>query len=121
MSTKNNLIRLSAHEAYLRYSQINAMDTQERAKWLKDCTDNEKFFQGGENQWTTEELEALKERGNYTITMDMTRKAIMSIVGMLTANRPDIRAIPVNDDDQAMAKIRTLELKQTWKEKQSYQ
>lgn len=116
MSTKDKLIRLSSHEAYLKYSQINAMETQDRAKWLADCNSNESFFQGGENQWTVEELEALNERGGYTTTMDMTRKAILSIVGMLTANKPDLRAIPNGKDDQAHAKIRTMQLKQTWKD-----
>jgi hypothetical protein len=116
MSSRQGLIRLSSHEAYLKYSQINAMETQDRAKWLADCNSNESFFQGGENQWTAEELEALNNRGGYTTTMDMTRKAILSIVGMLTANKPDLRAIPQNEEDQQAAKIRTMMLKQTWKD-----
>lgn len=116
MSTKDKLIRLSSNEAYLRYSQINIMATKEYANWIKDCHSNNTFAQGGESQWTPEELEALKERGNYTIVMDMTRKAISSIVGMITANKPDLRAIPHGSNDQANAKIRTMQLKQTWKD-----
>ena len=78
MSTKNGLIRLSSNDAYLKHSQIQNYKTHpDRVSWLKDCVSNESFFQGGENQWTPEELEMLKKRGNYTVSMDMTRKAIL--------------------------------------------
>lgn len=116
MSTTKQLIRLSSNEAYLRYSQITTTQNQDHAKWLEDCNNNERFFQGGENQWTPEELEALQARGNYTITMDMTRKAIMSMVGMLTANKPVIKCIPVNKEDNGKAAIRNMQLDQTWRD-----
>lgn len=112
----SNLIKLSSHQAYLRYSEINALNTSHRINWIKDCENNDTFSEGGENQWTEEELAALKKRGNYTVTMDMTRKAISGIVGMFTANKPDLRAVCSTEGYESAAKIRTMQLKQTFKD-----
>ena len=113
---KQGLIELSSHEAYMRWSQINLLNTKDFSDWIKDCNNCKRFAEGGENQWTEEELESLKSRGNYTMTMDMTRKAIQSIVGVITANKPSIKCIPANDKKTPHAKIRNMLIDQAWRD-----
>jgi hypothetical protein len=105
MPIENGLIKLDSTEAWKAYSRIRNAETAEYVKFCKDCADNEKFAQGADNQWTAEEIEALDRRGGYRISMDLTRKAIQSIVGLFTANKPTFKAIPVDDESSKISSM----------------
>ena len=80
------LVRLGTREAFNIYNKVYADVDQNYIKFINDSADNEKFYEGGKQQWTPDELEAQSERGQYTMTMNIVKKAIDSMVGMFTAS-----------------------------------
>lgn len=98
------LVRTEARE---EYNIISSAHTPQYANWLKDGDQNLIFYDGGTSQWTADEITAMDERGQFTLTMNATRKAVLGMTGMFTSAKPKFRCDPVGRTDNAIAGIST--------------
>jgi len=98
MILTQNLIRLTKADAFNEYNLVLNSETTEYTKWYSDSEDNERFYDGGEQQWTADEIEGMQERGQYTMTMNIVKKAIDAEVGIFTANKPKMICLPTKED-----------------------
>jgi len=110
------LIKLSAIEAYQEHSMLSEVLTKDHYDHIADCDMNELFYDGGDSQWTADELESLEERGQYKLTINAIRKAILAEVGMLTSAKPKFSCAPVGVEDDALAGICTQLLDQSYRD-----
>jgi len=95
---QSNLIRLNVTEALKEYNIVLNGQSIEYTKWYADSEDNERFYDGGDQQWTEDEIEAMEDRGQYTMTMNIVKKAIDAEVGIFTANKPKMICMPTRED-----------------------
>ena len=101
--TLDKVIKLSNKQAYESWKRITAYESSNYLTWKSACEKNRQFYFG--QQYTAEELEANEDKGQYTFTINETRPAINGIVGMLTANSPQYRAVPAGAEDESMAEL----------------
>lgn len=99
--------KLIKNEAMQEYNIISSAHTTQYSNWLKDGDQNLVFYDGGQSQWTKSEIDAMDNRGQYTLTLNATRKAILGMVGMFTSAKPKFRCDPVGSTDNALAGIAT--------------
>lgn len=99
--------KLIKNEARQEYNIISSAHTTQYSNWIKDGDQNLVFYDGGQSQWTQEEITAMDNRGQYTLTLNATRKAILGMVGMFTSAKPKFRCDPVGATDNALAGIAT--------------
>lgn len=110
-----SVIKLSRQDAMRVFNRISSLKGDDYTRWMDDCADNTRFVEGGDSQWTADELAALQEKGSYTMTMDMTLKAVNAITGMLTANKPKVTCYPVGDNDQELAEVGSMLIDRAWR------
>ena len=77
--------------------------SSKRDKWALDAKEDKEFRLG--KQWTAEQMETLKSRGQAPIVINRVHPAVESAKAMLTSNRPSFRAAPREDSDNKIAQV----------------
>ena len=75
----------------------------ERETWATKFKEAEEFRNGA--QWSNEEVEVLKGRGQSPIVVNRIHPAIETAKAMLTANKPQFRATGRDDSDREIAGV----------------
>lgn len=68
------------------WNKITAYETGVYPSWFIDCQSNSLFYHG--EQWTDEERDRLKERGQYELVINKIHKAMRGIAGLISSNLP---------------------------------
>jgi hypothetical protein len=97
--------KLTRTEAYQEYNIITNVTDINYHNQIIDCDKNVAFFDGGLSQWESSEITAMATRGQYTLTLNATRKATIGMVGLFTSSKPKFRCDPVGSSDNAIAGI----------------
>ena len=84
------------HEIFRTYSS-------ERDMWAKNVKEDKEFRLG--RQWTQEQSDILKARGQAPIVVNRIHPAVESAKAMLTANRPSFRCAAREDSDNKVAQV----------------
>ncbi len=77
--------------------------SKERDNWAKHAKEDKEFRLG--RQWTKEQEDVLKARGQAPIVVNRIHPAVEAAKSMLTANRPSFRCAPREDSDNKVAQI----------------
>ena len=79
------------------------------ADWDREWRDSSKVYYDYYNgaQWTEEEASTLTERGQAVSTYNHIAPAIDSIIGGERQNRPEVKMIGRNPDDERIAQVKT--------------
>ena len=83
-------------DIYQRYSK-------KRDTWAVEAKEDREFRLG--KQWTTDQVETLKARGQAAIVVNRIHPAVETAKAMITANRPSFRASPREDSDKKVANV----------------
>jgi len=83
-------------DIYQRYSK-------KRDNWAIEAKEDKEFRLG--KQWTTEQAETLKKRGQAPIVVNRIHPAVETAKSMITANRPSFRCSPREDSDKKVANV----------------
>ena len=83
-------------DIYQRYSK-------KRDEWAKEAKEDREFRLG--KQWTTDQVETLKARGQAAIVVNRIHPAVETAKAMITANRPSFRCSPREDSDKKVANV----------------
>ena len=83
-------------DIYQRYSK-------KRDTWANEAKEDKEFRLG--KQWTTEQANTLKERGQAPIVVNRIHPAVETAKSMITANRPSFRVAPREDSDKKVANV----------------
>jgi len=83
-------------ELYDQYSQS-------RDTWARQAKEDREFRLG--RQWTTEQEETLKNRGQAPIVVNRIHPAVEAAKAILTSNRPSFRVAPREDSDNKVAQV----------------
>ena len=83
-------------DIYQRYSK-------KRDTWAIEAKEDKEFRLG--KQWTTEQAEVLKSRGQAAIVVNRIHPAVETAKSMITANRPSFRVAPREDSDKKIANV----------------
>jgi hypothetical protein len=74
-----------------------------RETWARHAKEDKEFRLG--RQWTREQEETLKARGQSPVIVNRIHPAVESAKAMLTSNRPSFRAAPREDSDNKVAQV----------------
>ena len=77
--------------------------SSKRDTWAMHAKEDKEFRLG--RQWTAEQIETLKARGQAPIVINRVHPAVESAKAMLTSNRPSFRAAPREDSDNKVAQV----------------
>ena len=77
--------------------------SKERDNWSLQAKEDKEFRLG--RQWTKEQEEVLKARGQAPIVVNRIHPAVEAAKSMLTSNRPSFRCAPREDSDNRVASI----------------
>ena len=83
-------------DIYQRYSK-------KRDSWAIEAKEDKEFRLG--KQWTTEQANILKKRGQAPIVVNRIHPAVETAKAMITANRPSFRVAPREDSDKKVANV----------------
>ena len=83
-------------DLYRRYS--SSRDT-----WAQHVKEDKEFRLG--RQWTKEQEDVLKSRGQAAVVVNRIHPAVESAKAMITANRPSFRVAPREDSDNRVATV----------------
>jgi len=83
-------------DLYTRYSK-------KRDTWAQEAKEDREFRLG--KQWTTEQADTLKKRGQAPIVVNRIHPAVETAKAMITANRPSFRVAPREDSDKKVANV----------------
>ena len=83
-------------DIYQRYSK-------KRDTWATEAKEDKEFRLG--KQWTTEQSDILKKRGQAPIVVNRIHPAVETAKSMITANRPSFRVAPREDSDKKVANV----------------
>ena len=84
------------HQLFNTYSK-------ERDSWAIQAKEDKEFRLG--RQWTKEQEDVLKARGQAPIVVNRIHPAVEAAKSMLTANRPSFRVAPREDSDNKVAQV----------------
>ncbi len=98
-----NLKKMSPEETIKLWLRISSYEGPAWTSWQKNCSENREFYYG--KQWTDDEIETLEDRGQFVLAINKLRKKINTIVGLLTANQPVMKAVPVGKNDNIAAEL----------------
>ena len=84
------------HDIFNTYSK-------ERDNWARHAKEDKEFRLG--RQWTREQEETLKSRGQAPIVVNRIHPAVEAAKAMFTANRPSFRVAPREDSDNKVAQV----------------
>ena len=107
-----NLIKIDNKQAHKLWLKIYSYECGYYSTWVNSCTENRRFYYGFQS--TDAEKEELKKRGQYEIVMNKIRKAMRGIVGMVAANPPQYKLIPLTNNDYHTAAIGEKIIKWAW-------
>lgn len=102
-------IKMDATDAYEMNKMLNAYECGDFIAWRAKSLKNRDFCY--DIQFTDEEISVMEAKGQYPIAINRIRKAMNSLTGMLTANLPEYKALPVGREDSSMSEIATKLLK----------
>lgn len=94
---KTKSVAKNNYELFTRYRDV-------RRDWITNHVDEAINFYFG-SQWTEDERETLKERGQADIVVNRVRAIIRAMVAQYTSNKPTFRAVPVTGGDRQVANI----------------
>ena len=77
--------------------------SKERDNWARQAKEDKEFRLG--RQWTKEQEDTLKSRGQAPIVVNRIHPAVEAAKSMLTANRPAFRVAPREDSDNKVAQV----------------
>ena len=77
--------------------------SKERDNWAQQAKEDKEFRLG--RQWTKEQEDVLKARGQAPIVVNRIHPAVEAAKAMLTANRPSFRVAPREDSDNKVAQV----------------
>tara|TARA_R110000824_G_scaffold95302_5_gene229271 strand:- start:10053 stop:12230 length:2178 start_codon:yes stop_codon:yes gene_type:complete len=77
--------------------------SKKRDTWAEKAKQDKEFRLG--KQWTTEQEETLKSRGQAAIVVNRIHPAVETAKAMLTANRPSFRVAPREESDIKVANV----------------
>ena len=77
--------------------------SSKRDNWAQQAKEDKEFRLG--KQWTSEQRDTLKARGQAPIVINRIHPAVESAKAMLTANRPSFRCAPREDSDNKVAQV----------------
>ena len=77
--------------------------SKERDNWSRQAKEDKEFRLG--RQWTKEQEDVLKSRGQAPIVVNRIHPAVEAAKSMLTANRPSFRVAPREDSDNKVAQV----------------
>ena len=77
--------------------------SKERDVWARNAKEDKEFRLG--RQWTREQEEVLKARGQAPIVVNRIHPAVEAAKAMLTSNRPAFRVAPREDSDNKTAQV----------------
>ena len=83
--------------------KLYEMYRQRREPWAAQAKEDKEFRMG--KQWTKEQTEVLKSRGQAPIVVNRLHPAVETAKAMLTANRPSFRCSPREDSDRKVANV----------------
>jgi hypothetical protein len=106
------LKKLSAQDAWKRYRQLATYENVNWDNFKKVSRQTRDFYFG--KQWTAEELNALKDRGQYTLTINKVRKAIKGMVGLFASSLPKYKVVPAGGQDEVAAEFANKILDWVW-------
>ena len=95
-TTDSTDIANETNDLYRRYSS-------KRDVWAQHVKEDKEFRLG--RQWTKEQEEVLKARGQAPIVVNRIHPAVESAKAMITANRPSFRVAPREDSDNKVAQV----------------
>ena len=93
---KKSKIAQETHDIWRTYSK-------NRETWANQAQEDKEFRLG--RQWTAEQSEILKSRGQAPIVVNRIHPAVESAKAMITANRPSFRVAPREDSDNKTAQV----------------
>ena len=82
---------------------IYQLYSKKRDTWAVEAKEDKEFRLG--KQWTTEQADVLKERGQAPIVVNRIHPAVETAKSMITANRPSFRVSPREDSDKKVANV----------------
>lgn len=106
------LTKLDMNEAIKANFRIRNYESSDWINWRRSSLSLRQYYFG--QQYDSETLKTLQEKKQYTITVNRIRKAISGIAGLLTANMPQFKCVPVGSEDHAMAELASKILDVTW-------
>ena len=89
-------IAQETHDIWRTYSN-------NRETWAQQAQEDKEFRLG--RQWTKEQSDTLKARGQAPIVVNRIHPAVESAKAMITANRPSFRVAPREDSDNKTAQV----------------
>lgn len=94
-----------------RFKHEFLLDYRAESKWRRDAKEDGEFYDG--KQWTEEESQKLRDRGQPDVTINRIKPRMDAIHGIQQALRVDTKAFPVFDkENEALAvseKLRAIE------------
>tara|TARA_R100001594_G_scaffold148744_2_gene204672 strand:+ start:1331 stop:3556 length:2226 start_codon:yes stop_codon:yes gene_type:complete len=93
--TANNIVNETL-DLFDKYSS-------KRDTWANQAKEDKEFRLG--RQWSAEQRNTLKSRGQAPIVINRVHPAVESAKAMLTSNRPSFRAAPREDSDNKVAQV----------------
>jgi len=97
------VFRMDPKLSYHVFKMISNATGNEYKKHQQDSKDNKDFYFGA--QLTKEQKAVYDDNNQYYLVVNKVRKAIRSITGILTANKPKFTAIPTNDKALLSSKL----------------
>jgi hypothetical protein len=98
-----NLKGKAAKKAVDETKELYEQYRQRREPWAAQAKEDKEFRMG--KQWTKEQTEVLKARGQAPIVVNRIHPAVETAKSMLTANRPSFRCSPREDSDRKVANV----------------
>ena len=92
---------LARHQRAQRVYQMFLDFNTKRGPWAQKAARADDFLFG--NQWTQQQIWELGEKGMAPLVINRTMPVILQEVSILTARRPQFRALPREDSDVKMA------------------
>lgn len=107
-----SIIKLEPRQAGILWNKLSSYDSPLAVEWRRQCLDNRKFYEG--DQYTTEELEKIAERGQYNIVINKIRKAVKGLMGLVSSAIPKYKLVPVGASDEIKASLGNQMLDWVW-------
>lgn len=93
----------AAHELLGRLKYDFLADFRADESWRRNAKEDADFYDG--NQWTEEERQKLRERGQPDVTINRIKPRMDAIFGIQQALRVDTKAFPFGDKENEVAAI----------------
>lgn len=95
---KTGLYTMGSKVSYKMFQILTNLESNEQTVYEQKSKKNRDFYFG--YQITQDEKSDQEDRGQYTIVINKVRKLVKSLVGILTANKPQYSSMPTHNDDK---------------------